>query len=132
MLLLPLGSSNLRPRASLSFNEVYSRLDQLRGFRVPHPDDLETRLCARVFNPDEVAVAQLSADAGEQGTASAEIVSNHLLRENFPGIVPASYAHDKAFVFSRLPTLFHIIRRVPSIEVIQDRQYPITAATMMG
>jgi hypothetical protein len=61
-----------------------------------------------MFNPQEVTGAQLSANAGEQGTGPAEIASNHLLREELPSIVPTGYRQDEAFVVSRLTTPFHI------------------------
>lgn len=80
---------------------MYCGLDQLRRFGVPYPDDLEPGLHASVFNPDEVTEAQLPADAREQCFASAEIASNHLLREELPSNVPTGYGQNEAFIPSR-------------------------------
>jgi len=90
---------------------VYSGLDELMGFGVFYPNDLEAGLYTRTLNPNEVTEAHLSANAREQRTTCAKTARFHLLRERLTSLVPADYGHDKAFVFSRLTALFHSCQR---------------------
>jgi hypothetical protein len=57
-----------------------------------------------------------------------ETASDNLLCETLPSLVPAIYGHYKAFVFSRLITLFHTVQRGPSMEFIDSPSIPQTAA----
>ena len=61
-----------------------------------------------MFDPQEVTGAHFSADARQESTASAETASNNPLGEPLPSLVSARYVQYKAFVSSRLTTLFHM------------------------
>jgi hypothetical protein len=76
-----------------------------------------------MFNPQEVTGAHLSANAREQSTASAETASNNLLGEKLPSLVPARDGQYKAFVSSRLATLFHTVQQCPFVPVFIEGKW---------
>jgi hypothetical protein len=97
----------------LHFHEVYGGLDELMGFRIPDPHNLEAGLFTSMLNPNNVARAHVSANAGQQSAASANTASDDFFGKALPSLVSAVYGHDKAVVFSRLTALFHTVQRIP-------------------
>jgi hypothetical protein len=51
----------------------------------------------------------MSADTGQQSTTAANPACLDSLLEKVPSFVPAVYGDDKAFVFSRLMSMFHTL-----------------------
>jgi hypothetical protein len=50
---------------------VYGGLDELKRFGIPNPNHFKARLLTSVLNPNDVARAHVSADAGQQSATSA-------------------------------------------------------------